>query len=360
MLDGMEKTFDFPLEMIDYADGRYLFKAEDWQGEKPDPGYYYDYEDVTPGKWGVMDSEGNIIVEPKYVFAAACWDMDYNLKEHAIVARFVEGELRWGAIDRDGREVIPCSYCGLYSRWGNGLAFQTEEDGPYGLMDFEGNIIVEPMFGYIEDYNIEHRLITAGDNEDSIGVYSVDLGKMIIPEEFDCIDYNKHMISCEPFGMCLTERYFDYSGKEIFFEGYDYVSEASDGLLYTHKDRKTGLIDWEGNVIVPPILESNSDFALYNKGYMITGRDKRKGMARVSGEAILPEIYSDIHVYGDILVASERISGNWCIRDTLFALDGQPLLKGPYRHITIDGKRGTLSFESPLGHEYCRITRNAE
>ena len=358
MPDGTDKPFDFPLEMVDYTDGRYLFKAEEWQGEKPDPGYYYDYEDVTPGKWGVMDSEGNIIVEPKYVYATACWDMNCNLKEHAIVARFVDGNLRWGTIDRDGNEVIPCSCSGIYSRWGNGLAFQTEEEGTYGLMDFDGKVIVEPMFGYVEDYNIECRLITAGDNEDRLGVYSVDLGKMIIPKEFDCIDYDEHMISCEPLGICFMDRYFDYSGKEIFFEGYDYVSEASDGLLNTHKDGKAGIIDWNGNVIVPPILENGTDFALYKKGYMITGKKKRKGLARVSGEAILPEIYANIRFYGDILVASEQNKNNWCIRDTLFTLDGRPLLQGPYRRISIDEKRGTLSFESPLGHEYCRITRN--
>ena len=211
---------------------------------------------------------------------------------------------------------------------------------------------------YIEEYNIERRLITAGDDDESLGVYSLDLGKMIIPEKFDCIIYNKHIIDCEAKYTCES-RYFDYSGKEIaIFEGYDYVNEESDGLLYVHKGGKAGFIDWGGNVIIPPILDRGADFGLYKKGYMITGKDKRKGLTRVSGEVILPEIYSDIHIYGDILIASERNKNNWCIKDTLFTLDGRPLLKGPYRHMTIDNKRHTLSFESPLGQEFCQITHN--
>lgn len=356
--DSTEKQFDFPIDLVQFTNNRYLFKAEEWKGEEPDAGHYYDYSDVSPGKWGVMDSDCRVIVEPKYVFAVACWDMELNLKEYSIVARFVDEKLRWGVIDVDGIEVIPCIFSELYSCWGNSIVFQTKEQGPYGLMDFNGNIIVEPMFGYIDDYNVEHRLITAGDYEDDLGVYSIDLGKMIISGDFDCIDYGEHMISCEPFGSSSWKRYFDYSGKEIFFEGYDCVFELSGGLLCAYKDRKSGLIDLEGNVILPPISGGMSVLTNYNKGYVVTGIDNRKGLSRVSGEVILPEIYSDIRFYGDILVASERIEGNRCIRDTLFTLDGRPLLKGPYRHINIDEKSNTLSFESPLGHEYCKIIRN--
>ncbi len=350
---GIEKPFPFDFDVKSFTGDLCPFNAEAWDGPRPDPGYYYDYEDAKPGKWGFVNAEGKVVVEPKYVYAIGFWN---GGGEHSVVARFVDGKLRWGVIDQTGKEVIPCIYPEAYCRWGEAVAFQKEENGLYGLLDFDGNVIVEPKFDYIEAYDPKHRLVTAGESEDDLGVYSVELGRMITPTEYDCIDYGDRMISCEIKYTC-KEKYYDYDGNELPFSDYDSVFEDK-GLLKVWKDGKLGVIDWDGNILVPFILENGVDFHLdyYHKGYYITGSRKLKGLSRTDGTVILPEIYTDIYLRGDLVIASLRTSTNWCIKDTLFTIDGVLLMEGPYRRMHI-GDDGMLDVETPQGKRYYKISQ---
>ncbi len=313
-----EKPFDFPVDVESFTNNRCAFNVEKWTGESPDAGYYWDYDGVTPGKWGFIDSEGNIIVEPKYVFAVGFYN---GGGEHSVVARYVDGKLCWGVIDLNGSEVIPCKYPGLYCRWGEAVAFQTEKNGPYGVMDFTGEVIVEPQFNYVEEYDPKHRLVTVGEDEEHLGVYSVELGKMLIPTEYDCVDYYERMISCEPTWTC-NERYFDYSGNELDFPEYDRVCEERE-LLIIWKDGKCGLIDGNKNVIIP-------------------------------------EVYSEIYLNGDFVIASNRANGNWCLNDSLFTIDGELIMSGTLRNMHIDFKKKRMSVETPTGVEVFELELELE
>ncbi len=351
--DGKEKPFPYDFDVRHFYEALCPFNTEKWnRPSRPDPGYYYDFDEVIPGKWGFVDADGKVVVEPQYVYAVG---FDNGGGEHSVVARFVDGELCWGVIDKTGAEVIPCEYPGLYCRWGEAVAFQREKDGDYGLMDFDGNVIVEPMFGYIEEYDPKHNLISAGDSEDDLGVYSVALGKMITPAKYDCIDFDDHMISCEIKYTC-NEEYYDYDGKRLPFDEYSGVFEDH-GLLKVWKDGKLGVIDWDGTVIVPPVMENGLNYNLdyYRRGYLITGSRKLKGLSKVSGETILPEVFTEITLKKDYVIASLRTSANWSIKDSLYALDGKLLMEGPYRNMYITGN-GLLSVETPTGVEHFVIT----
>ena len=219
-------------------------------------------------------------------------------------------------------------------------------------MDADGNVLAEPQFDYFDSYHAEHRLLTVGDHEDALGVYSLDRQEWIIPVEYDYVSYGEHMISCEIAYTC-KDRYFDYSGKELDFSEYESVHEEENGLLWAKKNEKIGYIKTDGTEVVPFILQSSfgADIELYKKGYLITGERKKKGFATVGGREILPEKYSEINVYKDFLIASERNDCNWCIRDTLFDYEGRQLLPGPYRNICFDKDTGEMSARTPFGRE---------
>lgn len=353
--EGIEKPFDFPVDVEAFTNNRCAFNAEKWTGEWPDSGYYWDYDWVTPGKWGFIDSEGKVIVEPKYVFAAGFYN---GGGDHSVVARFVDDKLCWGVIDLYGNEVIPCKYPCLYCRWGEAVAFQCEENGPYGVMDFDGNVIVEPQFDYIEAYDPKHKLVTAGDDSDHVGVYSVELKKMLIPPEYDCVDYNDRMISCELSWTC-KDRYFDYSGNELDFSEYDSVYEKGE-LLGVWKDGKNGLIDWDKNIIIPPIMKNgfSYDDACYKKGFVISEREKLQGLTKLPDQVIIPEIYSDLSPHGELIIASQNASGNWCLKDSLFTIDGELIMSGVLKNMRFDSKSKTMSVETPTGVEFFEIETN--
>lgn len=348
--DGNEHYFDCNVE--NFENGRGAFSIEKWQGDNPIKGYYDDILcDIKPGKWGFMDLKGNIIVEPKYVFVIG---FGYE-GEYSVVARFVDDNLCWGVIDLDGNEVIPCRYTDMYCICDEAVAFQLEENGPYGIMGFDGKIIIEPMFSYIKEYDSKRGLITVGEDEDTIGVYSVDLKCMLIEPEYDYIDYYNHMICCEVTGSD-SERYFDYDGKELYFHEYDTVYEV-DGLLNVWKNGKQGIIDWNGNVIVPPVLNSISELSLekYKRGFIVTEAGGKQGLSKVNGEEIIPTKYSEIKICGDFVIASQTTETHWCICDSLFTINGTLLLEGTYRHISINEKYDKIRFETPMGVEHCEI-----
>lgn len=349
---GEEKSFDFSIDTERFGNDRCAFNAEKWEGDLPDAGYYWDCEWVTPGKWGFMNAEGTVVIEPQYVFAAGFYN---GGDEHSVVAKFVDGSLRWGVIDLHGNETVPCRYSELFCCWGEAVAFKREGGEQYGLMDFDGNIIVEPTFDCIEEYDEKHGLITAGENEDALGVYSIEEKRMLIPEEFDCVDYGDRMIRCEVAWTCKM-RYFDYEGNELDFSEYDSVYEHK-GNLRVRKDDTSWLIDWNRNVLVPQIMEN--EFVLYSdhcdKGLMLVGSKKLKGLSSVDGRVILPQVFSDITIKGDFVIGSQQTDGNWRVCDTLFFIDGTPVLSGPYRNIHLD--HNTITAETPLGKEHYEIIR---
>ena len=122
--NGIEKPFEFPVDVENFTNDRCAFNAEKWVGDWPNLGYYYDCNWVKPGKWGFINSEGKIVIEPKYVFAVGFYDGD---GKYSVVARYVDGKLCWGVIDLDGNESISCKYPSLYCRWGGSCCIPTRK-----------------------------------------------------------------------------------------------------------------------------------------------------------------------------------------------------------------------------------------
>lgn len=350
--DGKEVPFPHIIDVNDFCFGIELapFNAVTEQVFAPPPGYYMDYDGVRAGKWGFVNRDGDIVVQPQYVYAIGF----YNGETRSVVAKFVDSKLCWGAIDKNGKEVIPCIYESLYTRWGDAFAFRRFGEEYYGVMDADGNVLSEPQFDYFESYDKEHRLLAVGDHEDTLGVYSLDHRKMILPIEFDCISFDTYFISCE-ISYTGKERYFDYSGKEIEYSEYESVSEIN-GLLRTRKNGKFGYMKPDGAVVIPNILVGgrvwDNDLELYQKGYFVTGKRNQYGFSSIGGREILPPRYSELSIYDDFLIASERTDANWTIRDTLFDYNGTPLLPGCYRNMSFDKKRNVLHAGTPFGTEH--------
>lgn len=353
--EGQELRFDHNIDTNLFCGGLCPFNAAAEPVSAPKPGYYWDedYDEVTPGKWGYINIKGEIIVEPQYVYAVGFYNGGGT---RAVVAKLVDGKLRWGAIDTTGKEVIPCIYASLYTRWGDAFAFRRDGDAWYGVMDPDGKVIAQPRFAYFDAYDAEHRMLTVREHGKALGVYSLDRQKMIIPEEYDCVDYGKKIINCEVQNS-IEERYFDYSGKELDFSEYDSVSEFN-GLLLTRKNQKSGLMELDGTVVIPNIMGTsirNDCLALYRKGYVITGDYKRQGLAAADGREILPPEYTDITAYENFVIASKSTDANWCICDTLYTYDGKPVLKGTYRRMRFHRDAKELTVETPYGTEHFQL-----
>ena len=119
-----------------------------------------------------------------------------------------------------------------------------------------------------------------------------------ISKQYDRIGkFNKGIAIVWKNGLCGAIK---QGGKEIIKPEYQRIgSFGSDGLSYTTKESKIGLINSEGKVIAPNIYQSIS---VFRNNHAITKKDGLVGMINKKGKVLIENNYSRITVgrYGDI------------------------------------------------------------
>ena len=146
------------------------------------------------GRFGYIDKEGKEVVSPKYEDAG---DFSGGLAR-------VEADGKWGYIDKEGKEVVSPKYEGA-DDFSEGLA-EVKADGKWGCIDKEGKEVISPKYEKSQYFgkNIELLTVTS-----SNGI--------------------------------------------VCWQGYE--EAFSYGLIAVIKDGKAGVINQEGEVIIPAIYD---------------------------------------------------------------------------------------------------------
>lgn len=232
-----------------------IFDFRDGIGFKFGALAYHHDADFNAGIWGYVDTAGMIVVPPQYIFAedfcgglaVVCkgewtrdkkWDNEYNQ------GRLWSERMDWGAIDRDGREVIPCKFQEIKWRpFDESLEWRAQseiakhylaaqdESGLWGLIDFQGKWVVKPQFGdmgYESDsspngdmFVFYSRDIWGGGDPDETpcGVYSVSRQQIIIPAdkyvEIEFVDDRTVEVRETPSGPTKTLRLWNDHVSEL-------------------------------------------------------------------------------------------------------------------------------------------------
>lgn len=173
----------------------------------------------TDDKWGVINSRGDIIIEPQYEEAIiipdnsrdvfiCTYDVDYvtgsyksrviNSRGEEIITGYdtiqalenydsnnnlwyetdalvVSREGKYGLVDFRGRELLRCEYDSIRALNGVSNSILIEQEGKYGLVDNIGAVIVELEYAQIEPISDRYEngyIVTTTDNK--IGVINRD------------------------------------------------------------------------------------------------------------------------------------------------------------------------------------------
>ncbi len=338
--------FDHRIDLRNFANGLCEFSVQEYNGKCEYPEEEY-FDELHPGLWGFIDKLGRIAIEPRYVFTSGFrW-----IKGRAFVAKIVDGQTLWGLIDEKGNEVIPCVYTNLATHSGAAVNFQRERYGAYGIMDRDGNVIMEPRYRGICGYDEEHGLVAAFHKWDKQGVARISDGKVIVPFEYGCIGFEDGYIEGE------TEAYechcYDYNGNRL---PNDYTSGwEHNGNRAMWENGKCGVISANGDVIVPFILDAARYIDYYERGYVVTGIKGKRGLSTVDGKVILQEKYTDVIMQDDFVIGTYCTEGGWEVRCELCLTDGTLVFDDVYRKVKISGNE--LTRETPRGVEHYRIER---
>lgn len=130
-------------------------------------------------KWGYIDERGRVLVELRYAVLrdfseglAAAAVLDAEKPERPVAGRGDRRNLKWGYVDRDGREVIPMQFLNA-GDFEEGLAAvnpgvgggEGSLCGPptnYGYIDRTGAFVIKPQFTHASQFQGGRARVSVG------------------------------------------------------------------------------------------------------------------------------------------------------------------------------------------------------
>lgn len=168
------------------------------------------------GKWGLVDKDDNVIIEPIYIYPfIECGDNLQVMLPHEY--KMINGKktvvtLKHGLIDKMGKVIIPVKYIYMNSIDNTGTYFTMLDPITYkaGVIDKNNNIVVPFDYEYISspdleqctktkyctiypDYIYQVKVV----NNDLYGIYDLKLKREIIKPKYKymkIVDYNRFLV----------------------------------------------------------------------------------------------------------------------------------------------------------------------
>ena len=259
------------------------------------------------GKWGFIDTNGKEIIPCKY---------DGVESFHEGLA-YVTLNGKYGFIDTKGKEVIPCRYDDAYS-YSEGLA-SVGFNGKWGYIDTKGKEVIPCKYdwGGIFHEGLAFVAIKGGLNlfkcffGSKFGVINTK-GELIVPGKWKGI-------SSFSMGLARVELnqkwgFIDTKGKEIIPYKYDYADEFFEGLAVVRLNGKWGFIDTKGKEVIPCKYDWAYSFSECLARVELNGK---WGFIDRKGKEVIPYKYEDdvLYPFSEGL-AGVKLNGKWGFIDS--------------------------------------------
>lgn len=303
------------------------------------------------GKYGYIDTLGNIKIEPIYSYANQ-FSEGYAVVSteskagfidtagHMVIPEQFEGATyfkdgraivrnngKYGVIDAEGNWIVDCIYDWITPALNNEGRIGFKQNGTWGYLDLNGEVAIENKFGSISMFhNGTARVNFIGNYGviDTLGNYILEPKYVVIRGEsffndrigvrakedkkFKYLDSKGNQITEALFyqvssysegAAFVTENFgelgyfIDTDGNKLFEAEFEYGGPFKNGLAVVKKG-KYGIIDKQGQFLVPPELDgirvfNESGFFVY---WERKGNKNRYGLINLKGQFITKPIYS--------------------------------------------------------------------
>jgi hypothetical protein len=250
------------------------------------------------GKWGYMDYSGKVIIEPIFRFCAP-----FNEG----VAAVKDANDKWGFINKQGRWIIDPVYYWA-STFHNGLAIvkiqfvENSGDGFYhmsnelaGLINIKGEIVVPIEYIYMTvTTGFTEDLIILGTQDYGSAVFSKE-GKLLFTRPFHIGKYCNGIAPC-PNPWDSPPFFIDKEGNIILqlSSQFKSIDHFSDGLARCYIDKMNGFIDRSGVIVIPPKYVYASNF---ENGLALVQIGEKYGFIDKTGVFKIPPVYDEAYVF---------------------------------------------------------------
>lgn len=291
-------------------------------------------------KWGLMDANGALVVQPTY-------DAAFAFDDNGRSPVYQDGKC--GLIDTGGREVLPCAYERI--RLVRGRFYLAERDGIVFLVDYEGRIVFSGDIKGVEAYPNGYAVVHQGDSACLVRIGSGQLGKRFYRN-----------ISPEPQGFWAVKGpsggtgMLDSAGREILKTIYIRVLlRQADEFITLTDSSGLGIADRSGKVLVRPewtactplrgplfgvshgdtmavwhaglgrLVANGADgYSAFDDTTFVFRQDYKLGLFSVRGDTLLPCKYDEIAALGPDTWRVQYAPSDWGI----VGFGGKDLLAG--------------------------------
>ncbi len=323
---------------------RDLFNKDKDKGNIKVTSYFTLY---TNGKWGVIDSNGNIIINPIYddmitipdnktdVFICA-YDVNYedgtyktkvlNSKNKEILQGYdlveaidnydenhniwyekdilkTKKDGKYGLINNSGKELLACNYDEITQIIGIKNSYIIKQGDKIGLADNTGKIIINPVYKEIKALGDDYKngYITVNiDNKYGIIDFT---GKVILDNKYDDIT---NVVGDKKYVVKEDGKYKVISSAEavILDSGFDDVKSIDGENIIIKKGNSYGVINTSKE---EKIKASYEDLKYMYSDYYIAKKSGKYGVININNEEKIPFEYIGIYYNEDAeLIQAEK------------------------------------------------------
>lgn len=291
---------------------KYSYKLQEISNEEIE---YYKLEQDE--KYGVIDKEGNVVIEAKYV------SIDIPNPSKAIFIKSEDGK-NYTAIDNEGKAIFT-DYDNIEAIAINNISsnipyektvLKYKLNGLYGLIDFNGKKITENIYNSITNIDYKEGNLKVEQNG-QFGVINIK-GTTILKAEYDSIisdGYYDEETKYENAGFVLRVKtdngyrfgYANRKGKIILETLYNEINriteiEGKDVYLITSNNGRYGLMKNGKEVLKNEYTDLSFDI---NNHLLIAQKDKIYGVVNLEGKNIIPIDYDNIIIGGKYIDAQK-------------------------------------------------------
>ena len=341
----------------------YMLQNEDIEGEERS---YIDFERAdfkvcTGGKWGVMDTSGTWLIQPKYQFLQ-------NYFRDVFIA---EKDKKWGVISPLDEQIVEFGFDEIRfftdtesKNWFNIPFYQSRIGRKWGVIDSLGNIIVKNEYDGIETLTCNGKIYfkTLLDNKSNLfGLVDKESKVVLTPRFLFIGPFSNGLARIQTEKACwqFINNQINLLPSECFVETRDFKN----GLAAVKNKKGWGFIDEFGALVIPAQFIEVGDF---NEGLAPV---KLKVQAKLFGLIASNQIFMVIDKNGQIVYntkaeyCSEVSNGRIIVRKDkkfqLITVSGKKVLPRKYVQI-IENKEYGLYIVQNSNHQFALYNQEAE
>lgn len=243
------------------------------------------------GLVGVVDTEGNIIVEPKYE----------NIGGYCEGYTWVSSGDLYGFIDSSGTQITGLIY-GEAGSFHEGRAYVWTESDGYGYIDTTGTVVIDLQYTIASVFNDGYASVCLDGNFGFIDPDGNQLTDMTLG--YSDTLYEGLALSRSEEGLY---GFVDSLGQMVIEPAYKSVASFSGGLASVYDGEYFGYIDMNGDVVIP--LEYKAAYR-FSEGLGRVWDGSYYGFYNLEGELILPLEYDNVAAWNYVaIVEKDGLSG---------------------------------------------------